>query len=126
VKLATTNSILCLFIDGLDEFEGTPEVLVALVKALTQQSPFLKICVASRPWVTFEAAFETKPHLRLADLTYNDIKHFVTSKFQSDPEFAKLRLREPEFADQLIENIVSKASESSCGCTLSLHHLFRD
>jgi hypothetical protein len=99
-----------LFIDGLDEFEGTPEVLVALVKALTQQSPFLKICVASRPWVTFEAAFETKPHLRLEDLTYNDIKHFVTSKFQSDTEFAKLRLREPEFADQLIENIVSKAS----------------
>ena len=43
-------------------------------------------------------------------LTYDDIKNFVTSRFLIEPVFMQLRRREEEFADQLIDDIVSKAA----------------
>lgn len=103
------NSRLCLFVDGLDEFSGDHNDLIKLIKDLIIENG-VKICVASRPWVVFEDAFKHKPSLRLEDLTYNDIRHFVTSKLSLDAGFNQLRLREPTFANSLIENIVSKSS----------------
>lgn len=110
VKAVKTDCRLCFFIDGLDEFDGAHDSLITLVKSLAHQNTNVKFCVASRPWVVFEDAFETKPHLRIETLTYNDIKHYVSSNFYLNPEFSKLQTRQPEFADQLVENIVSKAS----------------
>lgn len=101
---------ICFFIDGLDEFEGKSESLLNLIQVLAQKGPNTKFCVASRPWVPFQDAFETKPHLKLEDFNYNDIKYFVDSKLQEDTEFSKLCQREPDFANRLVENIVSKAS----------------
>ncbi|OQV04091.1 NACHT domain-containing protein isoform 2 [Cladophialophora immunda] len=102
------NSTVALFVDGLDEFQGKPEELISLFKDIVDYSN-IKLCVASRPWVQFEDAFEHRPFLKLQDLTYDDIKSFVASKFHSEPMFAQLRRREEEFADQLIESIVVKA-----------------
>lgn len=109
-KALAKDAKLCLFVDGLDEFDGDHNALIALFKELVQTYAHVKICVASRPWVVFQDAFGSKPNLRLEDLTYNDIKLFVTAKFADDPEFSKLQRREPGFANQLIEDIVSKAS----------------
>ena len=100
---------LCLFVDGLDEFEGEHSDLISLFRDLTQNEN-VKLCVASRPWTIFEDAFKHKPSMMLQDLTYLDIKHYVTSKFRDDSGFAQLQRREPDYADQLIENVVSKAS----------------
>ena len=100
---------LCLFVDGLDEFEGEHKDLICLFQDLIQNGN-IKVCVASRPWVVFEDAFEHKPSMMLQDLTYSDIKYYVTSNLQDDCRFAQLRKREPKYADQLIENVVSKAS----------------
>ncbi|KAH6881054.1 hypothetical protein B0T10DRAFT_551352 [Thelonectria olida] len=113
-QLAVKNIGRCgarvaLFVDGLDEFQGKPEDLISLFKDIQDYTDF-KLCVASRPWTEFEDAFERKPYLRLENLTHDDIKSFVTSKFESEQMFAKLRLRERDFSDQLIELVVSKAS----------------
>ncbi|KAL9110918.1 MAG: hypothetical protein Q9227_004533 [Pyrenula ochraceoflavens] len=110
VKTLPTRYKIAFFIDGLDEFAGTKEELISLVQNLARWCADIKFCVASRPWVVFETAFETKPQLRLENLTYNDIKHYVASNFESNLEFPKLQAREPEFASQLIENVVTKAS----------------
>ncbi|KAL9116091.1 MAG: hypothetical protein Q9227_000460 [Pyrenula ochraceoflavens] len=109
IKAVTVDCRLCLFIDGLDEFAGPHKALLTFVQNLSQNDS-VKICVASRPWVEFEEAFEMKPHLRMEDLTYDDIKHYVSSNCRLDPEFPKLQACEPKFANQLIENIISKAS----------------
>jgi len=103
------NSSLVLFVDGLDEFEGKPEELIALFKDIVDCSN-VKICVASRPWIEFQDAFQHRPSLMLEDLTYDDIKSFVTARFNGEPMFAQLRLREEAFADQLIDDIVVKAA----------------
>lgn len=100
---------LCLFVDGLDEFDGRHDDLICLFQALIANQN-VKVCVSSRPWVLFEDAFKHRPSLTLQDLTYPDIKHYVTSNFHRDSGFAQLRSREPTYAGQLVENVVSKAS----------------
>ena len=106
----TLNYKVCFFIDGLDEFSGPHDGLIKFVQNLAHGNFNAKFCIASRPWVVFEDAFMTKPHLKLENLTYNDIKHYVSSNFRSHSEFPKYEVTEPEFASQLIEDIISKAS----------------
>ncbi|KAL9621958.1 MAG: hypothetical protein Q9160_003620 [Pyrenula sp. 1 TL-2023] len=115
IKALTTKSRICFFIDGLDEFARNHDDLISLIQRLTAQSKNVKFCVASRPWVIFETAFETKPHLRLEDLTYTDINHYVASRFRHNPEFPKLQAREPKFANQLIGTSSPKPPEYFSG-----------
>ena len=108
VALQAQNCCIRLFIDGLDEFEGQPSILIDVVRVLASQGDYVKLCLASRPWIEFGDAFRQNPQLLLEDLTYNDTKLFVSRKFGDHPEFNNLKVCEPQFADQLVENIVSK------------------
>ena len=110
IKILGRDSKICLFVDGLDESADGHERLISIFKDLISDNGHVKICVASRPWNIFQAALGQRPSLRLEDLTFNDIKDFVESKFHADTEFENLRRRYPSFADQLMENIVTKAS----------------
>lgn len=106
-EMSTDNKI-CIFIDGLDEFEGDHGDLVGFLKD-TLRAYSIKLCVSSRPWQVFEDVFHDKPSLKLEDLTRNDITAYIQSHLHPDPAFALLRSLEPSFADQLVENIASKA-----------------
>ena len=108
-SVSQLDATVALFVDGLDEFHGKPDELISLFQDILN-FPNVKICVASRPWVEFQDAFKHKPSLMLEYLTYDDIKSFVTSRFHNEPVFVQLCRREEEFADQLIEDIVSKAA----------------
>ena len=110
IKTLSNDSKICFFIDGLDEFSHSHEDLIGLVKDLIRDNGHVKVCVASRPWNIFQTALGQHASLRLEDLTFNDIKNFVQSKFLADAEFENLRRRYPSFADQLMDNIVVKAS----------------
>ena len=110
VEMLHETSKICFFIDGLDEFASNHDDLISMVKNLIHDKSQVKVCVASRPWNILQDALGHGPSLRLEDLTFNDIKVFVQSKFHADPEFEKLKCRYPSFTDQLIENIVVKAS----------------
>ena len=99
----------CLFIDGLDEFDGDHIQLIQLLRDFLVNKN-VKLCVSSRPWVVFEDAFKHKPSLKLEDLTYEDIRLYVTLTLNRDLGFEQLTKREPEFASELVENIVSKAN----------------
>ena len=99
---------LCLFIDGLDEFSGDHATLIGVLKDILTNSR-VKLCVASRPWVIFQDAFEHSPSLMLQDLTEGDVRAYVSSTLKADPAFALLQRREPVYAGQLIINIVSKS-----------------
>ena len=99
----------CFFIDGLDEFEGDGKYLIRLFQGLTSNQG-VKVCVSSRPWVEFQDAFEHRPSLMLQDLTYPDIKRYVTNELGTHLDFAVLQRREPEYASQLINELMEKAS----------------
>lgn len=110
IETLSNDSKICLFVDGLDEFGDSHENLISLVKDIIGGNSHVKICVASRPWNIFQTALGQKARLRLEDLTFDDIKKFVQSKFHVDTGFENLQQRYPSFADQLMENIVVKAS----------------
>ncbi|KAF3390652.1 hypothetical protein F1880_008943 [Penicillium rolfsii] len=96
-------------VDGLDEMDGDHKELVDLIIAAAN-FPNVKICVASRPWRVFEDAFGSKPSLFMENLTQNDIKHYVTSKFNGNTHYSRLQSRDAKFASELIDTVVAKAS----------------
>ncbi|KAF3013737.1 hypothetical protein E8E14_007220 [Neopestalotiopsis sp. 37M] len=110
---------VCLFIDGLDEYRGDQaiadddcddhEMLIKVLRSFLNL-PNVKMCVSSRPWIVFEDNFGTEPNLMLQEFTYPDIEHYVTSRFNENSGFTRLKLREPEFARTLMTNITDKAS----------------
>jgi len=96
-------------IDGLDEFDGDHGQLTELVLKIGKR-PNVKLCVASRPWLVFGDAFEDGPSLQMEDLTADDIKHYVTSSFDGNKHYRRLRSRQPKLAESLAAEIVRKSS----------------
>ena len=101
---------LCLFIDGLDEFEGDHTELISLIHQLNVSTD-LKVCVSSRPWNVFEIAFGSgsNPRIRLQDLTRGDIRLYVRETLEENPLFILLQLRERQRCKELVYEVVDRA-----------------
>jgi hypothetical protein len=105
----TTDSLkLCLFIDGLDEYEGD-EQEVAEFFGQASISDNVKICCSSRPHQAFEDAFADRPGLRLQDLTIPDMRQYVHDKLERNSKMQRLIAEEPEATNELIEEIGNAA-----------------
>jgi hypothetical protein len=100
---------LCLFIDGLDEYEGEFTDIARFCHNLAAL-PQIKICVSSRPLVEFCNAFETLPGLKLHHLTFGDISIYVKGMLEGNVRMLQLAQSEPQQAPQLITEIVEAAS----------------
>jgi hypothetical protein len=70
----------CIFLDGLDEYEGDYHDLVECVNQL-QALDNVKVCVSSRPELEFTMRFRDVKKLRLEDLNRGDIMSFVKHSF---------------------------------------------
>ena len=99
----------CFFIDGLDEYAGEKSDLIETIAQISVL-PNVKICVSSRPWVVFEDAYKQKPSLLMQDLTYPDIKLYITKKFNSSPACVELAEMEKVYYNNLIEDVAAKSS----------------
>ncbi|KAK2762644.1 hypothetical protein FQN54_000817 [Arachnomyces sp. PD_36] len=106
----TTCKKICLFIDGLDEYEGDHEQLANLFQKLSTSTQ-IKICTSSRPLLVLQDTFgsDSIPSFRLQELTCDDIKSYVTSRFETNRHFDRLRQRELAAATNLMENVVARA-----------------
>lgn len=100
---------ICIFIDGLDEFEGREDVVIEMMEALADQI-HVKVCLSSRPLVAFEEAFSGKPSLRLQDLTFDSIRDYAKVKL-AEPiqKYVSLSQTERIQADSLLTRIVERA-----------------
>jgi hypothetical protein len=110
-KLAQQDKVplkLCFLIDGLDEFSGDHEELASLFQAASM-SPNVKMCLSSRPLVIFEQIYASRPSLRLQDLTYSDIEHYVRTKFNDNSAFHILQERDAKAAKLLRDEVIDKA-----------------
>lgn len=103
----TTNRFFFL-IDGLDEFLGDPGTLLEAIGNV-ESHPTTKICLSSRPWPIFEDKFRCCSSLMLHHLTSPDIRHFSTTELSHSHGFAELTSKEPDFAQSLVDEIVSKS-----------------
>jgi hypothetical protein len=99
---------MCLFIDGLDEFEGDHREIASLFTKLADSSN-IKVCVSSRPELPFQDAFSSFPNLRLQDLTYIDIRRYVNETLNTNSRYQQLTIDEPLAAPELECEIISRA-----------------
>lgn len=106
-KVAPLN--ICLFIDGLDEYDGDQNELCGLFTQVAA-SPYIKIIVSSRPIPPCIEAFSHGAKLRLQDLTHDDIQLYVESKLTSHPNIHKLEALEGPATTELVQDITKKAS----------------
>ena len=72
---------LCIFVDGLDEFEGNQATLLTLIRNLGK-STRIKFCLSSRPHILFRDELSTSAMLRLQDLTEPDIRRYVSDELE--------------------------------------------
>ena len=99
---------MCIFIDGLDEFEGDQAILLELIEK-TKQFKWIKFCVSSRPYSLFRDGLGTSAMLKLQDLTEPDIRKYVSDRINqawlkaSHTQHLSLRL------DDTVERIVERA-----------------
>ncbi|KAK6951193.1 hypothetical protein Daesc_007724 [Daldinia eschscholtzii] len=107
---AGESYVIALFIDGLDEFSGDHQELLAFLNEIHQRGRgWAKICVSSRPWNVFEDSFKKSPQLRLENLTKKDIEHYIRSNFESHVGFQEFKEAYEIEAQYLIHSIAEKA-----------------
>lgn len=87
----TDNIRICVFVDGLDEYDGDHSDLVEILDGISATT-FMKIIGSSRPWNAFADCFGSNKdqQLVLQDLTYGDIALYVKSTLQQDDRFYQL------------------------------------
>jgi hypothetical protein len=108
-KLDLSSHKFCLFIDGLDEYDGEHIDLIRIITKISS-CPSIKVCASSRPWNVFVEAFGAKINqkLQLQDLTKNDIALYVKDQLREDPRFLKLTEKDNRYLT-LVNDIVAKA-----------------
>lgn len=99
----------CIFIDGLDEYDGDHTELVHIIQRIGSHA-HVKICAASRPWLDFMDAFDSCPwKLYVHELTQQDMYIFVSDKLCENPRFKRLQSSHKSTAPGLILEITNRA-----------------
>jgi hypothetical protein len=108
IQQKSVNMRICLFVDGLDEYQGDHGEIADLFEDVTL-SANCKLCVSSRPLLVLEEDFGKSPGIRLQDLTYKDILTYVHDNLSSNKRYLALAMKEPIRAPALVREIVTKA-----------------
>ncbi|KAK8137397.1 hypothetical protein PG984_005337 [Apiospora sp. TS-2023a] len=109
--LSSTN--LCLFVDGLDEFEGDHEAIIHFFRGLAEgeHGTQIKLCLSSRPWPVFARAFEyAVPNLKLQASNFQDMMRYAIDKLSSSNDNMRSAvMQEVNIARKLVHSIVELA-----------------
>ena len=115
----------CIFIDGLDEFDGTDRQRANLISFLKELSslPRVKTCVSSRNWSIFSDAFQAAPSLQVEKMTKQDIKDYVDTELVQFDLFQHLSISEPEACGNIAKDVVDMANGIFLWVTLVVSEL---
>lgn len=126
LKVISDEYTVFMLIDGLDECNDTPdqEILIDIIYQLTPL-PNIKLCVTSRPENTFKDAFYQEPQLRLEDLTYADIRLYITKQLLRSPRWPSLTVNEATAAQTLVSRIIDRAQGVFLWVALAMRDIMR-
>ena len=87
---------VCLFLDGLDEFEGSGAEQIPLVDLIKDLLKYdrVKTVVSSRPEPLYIDRLSGHKNIRLQDLVEEDIFRFVEAKLLKEPRMALYKVGE--------------------------------
>lgn len=108
-KALDSSHALCLFIDGLDEYNGDHWKLGH--ELASWKSDHVKICVSARPYNAFDQTLplDTSRHFRLQDLNQEDIMHYVQATLSEDQRFGELRAQDDYAAEETIRSLTGRS-----------------
>ena len=94
---------VCMFIDGLDEFEGDEDSLMDIIRLLSRNS-HTKVCVSSRPEQMFRQGFANSPQLRLQDLNKHDIQQATSKQLGTvlEESFPQLKQKTTDLVNEVV------------------------
>ncbi|CAM1505787.1 Fc.00g114240.m01.CDS01 [Cosmosporella sp. VM-42] len=119
---------LCLFIDGLDEFEGDHESIIHFFRGLAEgkHASQIKLCLSSRPWPVFERAFEyAVPNLKLQASNFQDMIQYTIDKLSANENVRSAMIKEMDLARKVVETTVELASGVFLWVRLAVGELIR-
>lgn len=107
--LGSGSGAYAIFLDGLDEHDKQLDVrvLLDLVRDLSMLRN-VKICVSSRQENSFERAFQSKPKLRIQDLTFEDMRAVAKARMMTELEESETPLTWDQL-DRLAEGVAIRA-----------------
>jgi len=95
----------CLFIDGLDEFEGTlqqdQKFMVEKLVEWTSLNPAIKICASSRPENVFMNTMDPRQRVKIHTLTKQDMKNYAHRQLG--------HMKDKKVKHRLVDAVVEKA-----------------
>ncbi|TGO15949.1 hypothetical protein BTUL_0034g00730 [Botrytis tulipae] len=100
---------VCIFVDGLDEYEGAHGDMAEYLFDLANEFPFTKFCISSRPLPDFLSVFQDACTLKLEDLTRDDIKNYVFAKLEQNQQMQKFISNDSDTTSWLMEEIIHRA-----------------
>jgi len=103
-SIIDAGSQICIFLDGLDEFEGNPTHLIQCIFVLADVRG-IKICLASRPEPMLQHAFRDVPKIFMQEYNRQTIQAYAT---ESLSEYAGY-LSAPHLLRQLAEEILRQS-----------------
>ncbi|ETS76211.1 hypothetical protein PFICI_11598 [Pestalotiopsis fici W106-1] len=109
---ALDSTKICLFVDGLDEFDGDHQEIIRFFKAIAEdgERKGVKLCLSSRPWPVFEEAFAyAVPNLKLQELTFNDMATYVEDNLSQDPKMKQIVCQKAIGGNSLVHDVVHRA-----------------
>lgn len=98
---------VCLFIDGLDEFDGDHLDMMGILLNLSR-SPILKLCVSSRPWNVFETSLGQSPKICMHELTHDDILNYTRNRLATHPRWNLAVDGDAAQGELLIESVTQR------------------
>jgi hypothetical protein len=115
MRTALKQAKMLLFIDGLDEFDGSHQEIIQFFKGLCEgeNTGLVKLCLSSRPWEVFENSFkaDSVPRMRLQDLNYDDMYHYVRDRLLRDRRTSPVLSRVVESSlNTLVKSAIIKAN----------------
>ncbi|OAA38221.1 proteinrelated to small s protein [Beauveria brongniartii RCEF 3172] len=103
---------ICLFVDGMDEFEGNHAMIIHLFRSLAtgKRAENVKMCLSSRPWAVFRDAFEfAVPNLKLQELTYGDMRQYVSETLARSGDVNYILQQDTDKGSQFVDALIDRA-----------------
>ncbi|KAF7894661.1 uncharacterized protein EAF01_010111 [Botrytis porri] len=100
---------ICIFVDGLDEYEGAHGDMAEYLFELADKFPFTKFCISSRPLPDFLSVFQDACTLKLEDLTRDDINNYVVAKLEQNQLMRMFISNDLDTTSWLTEEIIHRA-----------------
>ncbi|KAM0664550.1 hypothetical protein ACQRIT_001689 [Beauveria bassiana] len=103
---------ICLFVDGMDEFEGDHAMIIHLFRSLAtgERADNVKMCLSSRPWAVFRDAFEfAVPNLKLQELTCGDMRQYVSETLAQSDDVNNILRQDTDKGSQFVDALIDRA-----------------